>query len=147
MDLHSLLPDVPGSCVRKWHPDLCGGSGVKCRVLSSCGAWASHCGAWAPGAWALGLQQLCVAHRLSSCDSQAPKSWPSSCGARQAVWASFVQPILQKPLWKFQGNYSFLLFSCLLRSLAYCEVQRKHFCIFPKLGFLNKFCQSLEILG
>ena len=72
----------PGSCARKWHPDLCGGSGVTCRVLASCGAWTSHCGAWAPGVWALGLQQLCVAHRLSSCDLQALKSWPSSCGAR-----------------------------------------------------------------
>ena len=52
MDLHSLLPDVPGSCVRKQHPELCGGSGIKCGVLSSCGVWASHCGAWALGAWA-----------------------------------------------------------------------------------------------
>lgn len=29
MDLHSLLPDVPASCVRKWYPDLCSGSGAQ----------------------------------------------------------------------------------------------------------------------
>ena len=49
-----------------------------------CGVWASHCGGFSCcGARALGTwASVVVAHRLSSCGSQALERRLSSCGAR-----------------------------------------------------------------
>ena len=71
---------------------VCGGGGVGHTLVAFfflavlglyCGAWASHCvGFSCCRAQALGAQaSVVVAHRLSSCGSQALELRLSSCGA------------------------------------------------------------------
>ena len=71
--------------------------GLGCCVCASllCGARASHCGGFSCcGAQALGTQaSVVVAHRLSSCGSQALEHRLSSCGA----WASLLRGMWDLP--------------------------------------------------